>query len=571
MINNDINEICNILADKIEKGNAIAFLGAAVSKEYKDQRTGKVYKGIKTANEIVKDLKSKKHYIKEDMGFEKAFFSIKYNEGRNELERILCEYTNIPIDPLPAHNLLAELDFSTYMTTNFDCLMEKALDNYSKEYSVIIEDYDVSTWQIKRKIPIIKLHGCTTRPSTIIAAEDEYKMLGGSNPIFASLINVLLTNKVILFCGFSLADEDFKMTFRELKAILGDNMPRSYAIVKNITEYERIYWKSQNVTLIDEDLTCFLKQLRRIYIKNKHYDNSSWTGNAYLDKITQYKTSPTETQAINAFLNGLMEEIKNPRLSIGNILENAEHVICDIKKNKRMFLSMRKMWEEIEKKLKSVPKENIDDVEQIVEDIIQQRTLDAENLSKKYKGIIKRGQNILLYSQSIRVMDLLKKVSSRVQEECTIYICECRPKSANPFQDAIDIVNYLCDTRYTKIIIPDAVMGNLMAQHLIDIVIMGAHTLYYDKNEFVSFVNTCGTNMILNSAQLYDIPVYIIAEQSKRQDLDINPMEDIVYDEERNTFNNSLINMGIRIETEILNIRYDLCRATENIQLLTDN
>lgn len=571
MMQKTIDEICNLLADQLRQGNAIAFLGSAVSKTYKDDRMDKTYPGIKTAREIVEDLSTRKLYIKSSMKFEQAFFSVKHKEGRTEVERLLDEYINIPnIEPLPAHFYLSDLNFSAYLTTNFDVLMERAFDNREIEYAVIIEDSDVSRWQMKNKVPIVKLHGSITRPKTIIAAEDEYKAFGSRGQILASVLKVLLANKTILFCGFSLLDVDFKMAYQELKDILGDYMPRSYAIVKNVEEYDRSYWESQNVTLIDFDLTQFLKKLRSTFIENKHYDNSGWTNNTFLDKLSQSKTSPTETQAINAFLYHLREEIKNPKLTVNDILVQAESAIKDIKTNKSMFISMKKMWEELENVLSNIAEEDIDNIEQMIDDIVKQRNLDAESLSRKHRGLIKKDMNILLYSQSVRVIDLLKSVSNRVQQTCNIYICECRPKSANPFQDAIDISNYLQDTMYKKSIIPDATVGNLIGNKLIDIVIMGAHTLYYKDDKFISFVNTCGTNTILNSARLNNVPVYVIAESSKRQDLDNHEMEDIIYDEEKDTFNNRLKNEGIRINTKVLNIRYDLCEITDNITLLTD-
>ena len=66
---------------------------------------------------------------------------------------------------------------------------------------------------------------------------------------------------------------------------------------------------------------------------------------------------------------------------------------------------------------------------------------------------------------------------------------------------------------------------------------MGAHAVYYNNNnEWVSFVNTCGTNMILGMAKLYSVQVYIIAESSKINIIDNNQIVDIIYDEEENTF-----------------------------------
>jgi len=571
VINTISDEYCKLLSDKLKQGDVIAFLGSAVSKTYKDRRTNKTYFGIKMASEIVKDLSEKKMYIKPDMNFEQAFFSIKYKEERNEVERLLQGYIKTHnMNPLPAHSILAGLDFSAYLTTNFDNLLEKALDK-QKDYSVIINDKDVSRWQMKNKTPIIKLHGCISRPDTMIACEDEYRPLISREPVLASLIKVLLSNKVILFCGFSLSDVDFRVAYQELKDILGNYMPKSYAIVYDFTEYEKNYWEQQGVILIKSDLTEFLKKLRNAYIKNINYDNSSWINNTFFDKLSQSKTSPTETQAINVFLEQLQQEIKNPQLSIKDIVTQAETAIQEIKNNKKMFQSMKKMWDDVQNMLDSISEEDIEEAEQTIDNIIDQRKSNAELLSKKHRTIVKNNTNILVYSQSIRVMDLLKAVSKRIQQTCTIYICECRPKSANAFQDAIDICEYLKDTLYTKVIIPDATVGNVLSRKKVDMVLLGAHAVYYSNNEWVSFVNTCGTNMILGMAKLYSVQVYIIAESSKINMIDNNQIEDIIYDEEENTFNNFIPEYREENSLSILNTRYDLCEANSDIVLLTNN
>ncbi len=574
MISTINDEYCNLLSDKLKQGDLIAFLGSAVSKTYKDERTNKTYLGIKMASEIVKDLSEKKTYIKPNMNFEQAFFTVKYKEERNEVERLLQGYINVHnINPLPAHSILSDLGFSAYLTTNFDNLLEKALDS-KKEYSVIIDDKDISRWQMKSKIPIIKLHGCISRPDTMIACEDEYKPLNSREPVLASLIKVLLSNKVILFCGFSLSDVDFRIAYQELKNILGNYMPKSYAVVYDFTEYEKNYWERQGVILIKFDLTEFLKKLRNTYIKNINYDNSSWTNNTFFDKLSQSKTSPTETQAINAFLEQLQQEIKNPKLSIKDIITQAETAIQEIKNNKKMFKSMKKMWNDVQDMLISISEEDIEEAEQTIDDIIEQRKSNAELLSKKHRTIVTKDLNILLYSQSIRVMDLLKAVSKRIQQTCTIYICECRPKSVNAFQDAIDICEYLKDTLYTKIIIPDATVGNVLSRKKVDIVLMGAHALYYYNNNWVSFVNTCGTNMILGMAKLYSVQVYIVAESSKINKIDKidnDQTEDVIYNEEENTFNNCIPEYREENNLGILNTRYDLCEVNSNIVLLTND
>lgn len=156
------DEDISILTSQLRQGNLVAFLGAGISKTYEDEYTGKIYRGLPTAMEIVSDLIDKKRYISANMSFEQALFMVKLKEGRGEVERVLEEYIDVPtLNPLPAHYLLADMSFSAFITTNYDQLLEKSLEKNRKKFYTIIEDNDVSRWR-NAQLPYIKLHGCIT-------------------------------------------------------------------------------------------------------------------------------------------------------------------------------------------------------------------------------------------------------------------------------------------------------------------------------------------------------------------------------------------------------------------------
>lgn len=340
------NEHISILADQLRQGNVIAFLGAGISRTYQDEHTGKVYRGLQTANEIVCDLAQKKEYINSGMLFDQALFMIKLKESRNEVERILEDYIDIPtLNPLPAHQLLADMSFSAFITTNYDQLLEKALEKNKKKFCTIIEDSDVSRWR-NTHIPYIKLHGCVTRPKSIIAAEDEYRPISCSKPIISSLLKTLLANKVILFLGFSLKDSDFKELFQELKLSLGDYMPRSYAIVYEYDDYQSSYWGNEGIKIINADLTQVLRELFKCSLSGKRegvfHPKDDWMNNSFFESLHEIRTSPSETQAIDAFLNHLLQEMQSPALSCNDIYIRASNAVDTILKSKPNFQALKK-------------------------------------------------------------------------------------------------------------------------------------------------------------------------------------------------------------------------------------
>ncbi len=572
-------ENTSILADQLRKGALVAFLGAGISRTYKDEHTGKVYRGLPAAREIVNDLLNRKKYLNANMSFEQAFFMIKLKEGRSEVEKILEEYLDIPtLDSLPAHYLLADMSFSAFITTNYDQLLEKALAKNRKKFYTIIEDLDVCRWK-SDQLPYLKLHGCITRPSGLIAAEDEYKSISGSKPLIAALMKTLLAQKSILFLGFSLNDPDFKSIFQEIKVSLGDNMPKSYAVVYDFDDYHVTYWQKEGVTIIKSDLTTFLRSLFKMSLSEREkgvfHPNDDWMNNGFFESLHEIRNSPSETQAIDAFLNHLLIEMQSPALSCSDIYIRATNAVDTILKSKPNFQALKKMWQSMSKKLQELTDDQQDIAEEIISDQIDERMKSLKILSRKGKEIIGKGSSILIYSQSIQMLELLKAVSRNVQDSCKLFVCECRPKSPMPFQDGIAICEYLKGTGYDILLIPDVSIGNLLSRRQIDMILMGAHSIYFRDGEFVSYVNTCGTSMISITAEYYNVPLYIVAESSKIVKLNGNEQEKVSYEEEENIFGvsdviHSLHLEGISNVTE-LNIGYDLCKVNKNTTLITDS
>lgn len=545
------------LSFKLKDGNLAAFTGAGISKTFTEKGTGKIYEGIPTASEIVKSLAVELRYINESMPFEKAFFLMKKNESRQGVIRRLEGFIDRKnINPLPAHGLLASMPFTAYLTTNFDTLLERAFDTSNKRYATIIQDTDVTKWQ-GSQIPLIKLHGCIKRPESLVAAEDEYENLDKKLPIVTSLVKTLLSNKNVLFLGYSLNDNDFRRQYEELLAILGDYMPKSYAVVNHVTAYDEAYWNDKGLTIIKGDATEFLRSLKNSYL-GQHFDDSdniTWENNSFFSSLSQITSAPSETQAIDAFLNHLYEMACNSSLSCEEILRDADSAVKLIITQKSNFEAFRNLWKSMYGMLSKF-KDDTNAFQSHINDVIDDREQFAKLINRRWNEVVKQNSNILVFSQSVRMLDLLKNVPANTQRTCELYICECRPKSPNELQDALAICKYLEGTYYKSFnIIPDMAAGNLIVREKIDSILMGAHSVYIKDNRPISFVNTCGTVMIYTMAEKYNIPFYLIAEKAKFVYCDESEDKLISYEEEADIFNNTPSNCNISFE----NIGYDLC------------
>lgn len=573
-----MEEYFELLATKLKKGDLAAFLGAGVSRTYKDPRTGKNYYGILGGSAIVEKLAQKKMYLSNDLSFEQAFFLLKHKEGRSELERIIQDFIDKPaINPLPAHELLANMPFSVFLSTNFDTLMEKALVNNKKTYASIIDDEDVPRWR-GTQFPVVKLHGCITRPSTLVAAEDEYLPLGMKNPVVEALVKTLLSNKTALFLGFSLRDVDFRYINDQLVHILNEHMPKSYAIVQSASDYEIAYWKAKGIEIVISDLTEFLRGLLRHTLRQQkpsiYHANDDWMNNDYFHALLDIRTSPSETQAIDAFLAHLQREVTSSTLFSEDILDSATMAVNTILASKPNFEAFRKLWTDLRPILEAKSKIDKDELESALSRYIYERKTVALNIGTAWRKVVNKGDNILIFSQSIRMIDLLKSVTRGIQESCKLYICECRPKSPDPFQDAYALCESFKDTGYQMTIIPDVCLGNLISRKQINKVVMGAHSIYFKNGKPVSFVNTCGSLMISLTSKEYKVPLFVIAESAKFLEISQNGSPHVSYMEEENIFINEVKTTFLQNDNlqsiSNLNVGYDLCPYFGNMTIISE-
>jgi translation initiation factor 2B subunit (eIF-2B alpha/beta/delta family) len=568
-----------ILATKLKNGELAAFLGAGISKTYKDPRTGKTYQGLLDASSIVERLVEKKSYLTKDLSFGQAFFLLKNQEGRTELERNILDFIDKPgISPLPAHELLANMPFSVFLTTNFDSLTEKSLTKSKKSYASILDDNDVPRWR-GTQLPVIKLHGCITRPDTLIAAEDEYIPIGLKNPVVEALVKTLLSKKTALFLGFALKDIDFKIIYDELMHNLKEHMPKSYAIVHSATDYEIAYWKARGIEIIISDLTEFLRGLLRHTLKQQkpsiYHANDDWMNNDYFHALVDIRTSPSETQTIDAFLTHLQQEVASSTLLCEDILDSASMAVNTIIASKPNFQAFRKLWDDLRPILEKEGEKSKDAIDSALNKYVAERKTVADRIGAKWNSVVKKGDNILVFSQSIRIINILKSATRGIQESCKLYICECRPKSPEPFQDAYALCESLRDTEYQITIIPDVCLGNLISRKQINKVIMGAHALYFMNKQPVSFVNTCGSLMIAITTKEYEVPLFIVAESAKYISITENDSPHVSYMEEENIFINeeqTAIFKTDRLQgVSNLNVGYDLCPYFENMTIVSED
>lgn len=131
----------------------------------------------------------------------------------------------------PAHLLLAGLDVTQTVTTNYDTALENALDGSfaANRYTVLTRQLAVqpNPW-------VLKIHGDVCCPESMVITADDYARLGNDHRALLAIVESLLMTSHLMFVGYSMGDPDFVEAaerVRTVRALANDEVDQEFATV----------------------------------------------------------------------------------------------------------------------------------------------------------------------------------------------------------------------------------------------------------------------------------------------------------------------------------------------------
>lgn len=253
-------------AKAIKNKNAAIFAGAGLS----------IPAGFVNWKNLLRDIAAE---LNLDIDKENDLIAIAqyhYNEkgnNRHRLNQLLIDEFTAGTSVTTNHKILAALPIQTYWTTNYDKLIEKAIEEEGKTPDTKITQENLSTNISKRDSVVYKMHGDVSQPDQAILTKDDYEGYNEKRPLFTTTLQGDLISKTFLFVGFSFDDPNLEYILSRIRILLGQNQRDHYCFFKKINRKDFPTDADFHYAEIKQELK--VKDLKRYSINALLIDNYS--------------------------------------------------------------------------------------------------------------------------------------------------------------------------------------------------------------------------------------------------------------------------------------------------------
>jgi hypothetical protein len=134
------------------------------------------------------------------------------------------------IRPTLPHYLLLALPLRLAVTTNYDCLLERALRGLRRDPQVVVEGGHVVQVGEAERPCVVKLHGDAESGRNVVLSERDYDTFFETHPVLSLLLEGFLLNHTFLFAGYRLRDPNFRHIYGRVARLLADADRHAFAL-----------------------------------------------------------------------------------------------------------------------------------------------------------------------------------------------------------------------------------------------------------------------------------------------------------------------------------------------------
>lgn len=253
------------IKNAIESGNAILFLGAGAS-----------YDALKAANPVRIYADTVKEALSDQFlgGKHKSrplMTVADYARSEASLVKVqsLVRSLFIDLEPAPFHLKIPTFRWRAIVTTNYDLVIEKAYANCNnrlQDIAPVTRDGDELQRALggQNTVPYLKLHGCINNYNDtaipLVLDSNEYAKFTRGRENLVKTFSEWATESPIIFCGYSLNDENIK----EILFDIGDASQNRDAYLYVDIAFDEIqtrYWQQRRITPLANTFEGFLNEI----------------------------------------------------------------------------------------------------------------------------------------------------------------------------------------------------------------------------------------------------------------------------------------------------------------------
>ncbi|CAN0437694.1 unnamed protein product, partial [Phaeothamnion confervicola] len=231
-VNKEQARLVELLSKELEEGNLAIFAGAGFSRNagFVDWKT--LLKPI--ADEL--DLDVEKEW---DLVTLAQYHANVNHANRAKLNQLLVTEFSTKLAPTESHRILARMPIETYWTTNYDNLIETALDNNGKVADVKYTVKQLATTRSNRDAVVYKMHGDAAHAAEAVLIRDDYERYHLKMQPFITALSGDLVSKTFLFVGFSFTDPNLEYILSRVRIHYGPDQRQHHCILRKAKRSEK--------------------------------------------------------------------------------------------------------------------------------------------------------------------------------------------------------------------------------------------------------------------------------------------------------------------------------------------
>lgn len=161
-----------------------------------------------------------------------AQFHVNERGGRGGLNQKIIEEFKEKAELSENHKVLSRLPIHIFWTTNYDSLIEDALNGANKRVDVKYQVSQLPYAMLKQDAIVYKMHGDANHPNDATLTKDDYEQYYKKNEPFITTLSANLISKTFLFIGFSFTDPNLDYILSRVKLSLNNNTRPHYCIIR---------------------------------------------------------------------------------------------------------------------------------------------------------------------------------------------------------------------------------------------------------------------------------------------------------------------------------------------------